>query len=210
MTYVRNMSSAVLSTTLLMAAFLGTGATQAFGAAALAGGAKTSCKPTATSPALRQIQINADPLNVAAYQLTMSYPLNDVDIVNPNSDVFGVNGFDAAVVNIRSSGATGFVTVSGATAAPPPGEIDVFGVIFTLKPGVALDTVLHFTVFADPTNMPQDFIRAFDTDTGVQFTYPTNQISPSESGPVAIVPEPFCGLTGLAMLSGVMAGRRRR
>ncbi len=201
-----------LLSAVVAAAAISTLTASSFGAAALAGGAKTSCKPTATSPALRQIQINADPLNVQSYGLTMTYE-TDLVTINPAKDIFGVNGYTVTNVIVTSNDLFTRLQVFGNSANPLPGEIDVFAAIFTLKPLLPLDTVLHFSV---SDNVPNDFITAIDTDTGLPVTFSgppdangLGGVAPSFSGAVAILPEPsLAGLIAAGMAG--FAGRRRR
>jgi hypothetical protein len=202
---VQHLSRAAIAFTVVATGYM---ASNAQGAAALAGGALTSCKPTATTPALRQIQINADPLNVESYQLTMTFPADLVTIVNTDVDVVGVNGYSAVAQSLTIIGNTGYVTVAGSNAAHPPGELDVFGVKFRLIDGLSLDTPLQFSVFANPVGAPPDYITAFDTDTLNTITYNPSNIAPSFSGPVAIVPEP-AALTGLLAIGALARARRQ-
>jgi hypothetical protein len=201
------------SLSVLAALVLAAWPTQSFALAALAGGAKTSCKITATNPIQRQIQVNADPFAVTSYGLTMYYRADLLEVVS----VFGLNGYSVGdTSNIGGEGLTGIrVFGSFPNANPPLEEVDVYGIIFQLTPTAPLDTILDFHVAA-----PGDFVNAIDPATGETRTYSgifdettnPNGLRPSfDRGTVltgSIIPEP----TGLALIAlpAIVALRRTR
>src|SRR4051812_16086967 len=97
---------------------------KSFGLAALASGAKTSCKPTApVGSALYQCQVNCDPLNVSAFQLEFTYDSHLVNLINST----GLNDFTISVSDpIVAENGFARVTVRGSTTRPTPGENDDF------------------------------------------------------------------------------------
>lgn len=205
------------SLSVLAALVLAAWPTQSFALAALAGGAKTSCKITATNPIQRQIQVNADPTAVESYAMVMSYEPDYVRVIG----VLGVNGFSletVSVPDIAPPPGLAYIRVSGSTLAPQPGELDVFAVLFELLPGRSIDDVLDFEVKAVDN---EDFVRGIDFDTNTPIvsvgpydkdTNPTG-INPSfdygtvRDGSLKPIPEP----ASLALLTlPALALRRRR
>lgn len=123
-------------------------ASSAFGAAALASGAKTSCKATSTDPVKRQMQIAADPQGITDFQFSIQF---DPSLVRVANDVSGlpmiraINGyslgfrdnFELAPYAIDTQ--NGIVSVRGFWPSTggqvPMEELDVFDVVFELLPG---------------------------------------------------------------------------
>ena len=189
---------------------------QAHALAALAGGAKTSCKITATNPIQRQIQVNADPTAVESYAMVMTYEPTKVRVIG----VLGLNGFSLETVTVPTTPAApgfAYIRVSGSTLAPRPGELDVFNVLFELLPDRSIDDLLNFQVLAIDNN---DFVNGIDFDTGTRFssvgpyhpvTNPTG-INPSDDygtvrdGSLKPIPEP----AAIALLALPALGMLRR
>lgn len=135
----------------------------AFGAAALANGALTSAKPTATNPVQRQIQIAADPLGITDFQFSLFYDPSLLFIAEGmiSSDEFGpiihgINGYrlgvrgDPLAPKYAIDPVNGIVSVRGYWPSElgqvPMFEIDVYTVDFKLKefytdgPAIPIDT----------------------------------------------------------------------
>lgn len=137
-------------------------ASNTFGAAALANGAMTSAKPTATNPVQRRMQIAADPIGITDFQFTLHYDPILIRVARNELDqplIRAINGYTLGVRNNPTAPAFaiddvgGFVSVRGywgSTQQVPMFEIDVYDVVFDLKeeyfPGVPipLDTPVIF------------------------------------------------------------------
>jgi hypothetical protein len=190
--------------------------TQSFALAALAAGAKTSAKITATNPIQRTIQVNADPFAVTSFGLSMLYPKDKLTIV----EIIGLNGYfvsdsSSLDLGVRVFGNYEGPIVTGLNPTPPLEEVDVYGIIFRLNADLPLDTILNFHV-----SHPGDFINAIDPATGETRSYSgifdevtnPNGLRPSfDIGSVAngsIIPEPTS--LALLVLPMALAGRRCR
>jgi hypothetical protein len=197
--------------TLAVAAIAVAWPTQSFALAALAAGALTSCKITATNPIQRQIQVNADPFAVTSFGLSMLYDTDKLTIVN----IIGLNGYSVSDSSSLDLGVRVFGYYEAPNPTPPLVEVDVYGIIFRLNDGLPLDTILDFHV-----SHPADFINAIDPATGETRSYTgiynettnPNGLRPSfDRGTVltgSIIPEP----TGLALIAlpAIVALRRTR
>ena len=139
--------------------------------------ASTSNNTVATTTSgQRSILMTVDPLNVAAFQLDVSFEATKVDFTG----LRGLNGYIIDFFSFSTNGnAGGILNIhgyypgfndrlgsvgEGAEALPPPpppaGEVDIFQLTFLDNaPGVAKT----FAVFASDNN---DYITAFNTDTG--------------------------------------------
>lgn len=62
-----------ITATVMAASCTASGSSMALGAAALANGAMTSFKATATSPVQRRMQIAAGPIGITEFQFTLHY-----------------------------------------------------------------------------------------------------------------------------------------
>ncbi len=206
----------ILSTGLVLAAASFAMPQKSFGLAALAAGAKTSCKPTAPvgSPFYRT-QVNCDPTAVESYQISIDYDSSLVHFVS----VTGLNGYTATEVG-EVTNPTGInietVTISGRFGGDvaPQGENDVFGVVFDLNdtiPGSAADDL---PIFFETFGGPNDFVTAHDTDspTGT-VTYTGDQIATDSAdlsmNQIHAVPEPTSAGV-LALAATAILGRRKR
>lgn len=118
----------------------------AFGAAALANGALTSAKPTATNPVQRQIQIAADPVGITDFQFSLFFDTNILEVatnVDEQFEIRAINGYQLGLRNNPNAAAfaidfeRGIVSVRGYWPASngqvPFEEIDVYDVVFRLK-----------------------------------------------------------------------------
>jgi hypothetical protein len=212
-------------------------ASQSFALAALANGAKTSAKPTSTNPTQKQMQIAADPLGILDFQFTMTFNPDLVSVATDSFGVpliTTLNGYDlgfrgsasdnpAYVIDNQLGEVTvcGYWPASGGTV--PTRETDVFAVTFQLNDGLDLTTVLDFQVLgldaADSLYGPSspDYMNAGTLNTDgsedISRVYtagdPNNPIFSSDTGPVAIVPEPAT-MAALLPLPLLLARRSRR
>ncbi len=177
-----------------------------YGAAQLAAGAKTSAAPTSTNPQQRAIQISFDPdvipdtgngpYNVDAFQLSVQYDFSKVDVsstdiefISPftetNNLITGPAGIAASssFANFSTPGIIGNIAGNAPLAQTMPGDVYIFLVNFTLKPGVSFDEdLLTFTIFADPTK--GDFIHG---------TNPNDPTDTAESQGAAVIPTTIVG-----------------
>lgn len=117
-----------------------------YGAAALAAGAITSAKPTATNPVQRQMQIAADPMGIIDFQFSLYYDPNLLTIaINPDTQqplIRGINGYELGVRGVPTAPKfainpdLGIISVRGfwpvANGQVPMQEIDVYDVVFEL------------------------------------------------------------------------------
>lgn len=193
-------------------------------AAQLAAGAKTSARPTATNPQLRQMQITFDPdvelpvahpdvpnYSVTSFQLSVSY---DPDLVSFNN-LFFAPPFQQTPGSIFSNDPiTGIVSnISGTASAasvPPGQDVDIFAINFTLNPLTTFDDPLTFTIFASP--IKSDFIAGTDPTTnqtiqtdaaGVE---PTTIIVSFNQATAITAPLPKSAYAGFATLAALAAG----
>src|SRR4051812_39723977 len=140
--------------------------------------ASTSNQTVATTTSgQRSILMTVDPLNVAAFQLDVSFEADKVDFTGLrglNGYIidffsFSTNGNAGGILNIHGYypgfndrlGAVGAGGTEAAPALPPPaGEVDIFQLTFLDNaPGLPKT----FDVFASDNN---DYITAFNTETG--------------------------------------------
>lgn len=211
---------------------------RAHAAAALAKGL-TSAAVTSTDPALRQIQINFDPacsdpstpasLNVQAFDLSVTYDMAKLDVTKIAFDApfiptsFGKKDDHESSDGSehengkKKGGGLSLQDVSG-FALPQltkPGDVDLFSVIFTLKPGVSINDVLTFTFGAGPKGFivgvdPNNHFKAtvFTADqvvsTTIQASVAQGQITPLPP----VMAMSGAGLTGLFGLTWL--NRRRQ
>lgn len=200
-------------------------ASRADAAAALANGAQTSCKPTATNPALRQIQINADPFGVKSFQFSISYDPSKVFFaaINPvNGYALGVQGVPTAP-QFYNDARHGLLSVRGywpgSNATIPQYELDVFSVLFEVYDDVSGDELLPFQSLGKKyTGSWQDdnFVGAeYDDDGNFVGYYPIGQ-DKILSSPLALVslngfgvPLPSAAGMGLPGMAMIMVRRRR-
>lgn len=186
--------------------------TQSFALAALAAGAATSCKITATNPIQRQIQVNCDPFAVTDFGITMFYRADLLEVVS----VFGLNGYSVGDTStVPSEGLRG-IRVFGnfPNPNPPLEEVDVYGIIFQLTPTAPLDTILEFQVASsgdflnavDPaTGEIRRYSGIFDPDTNPDGLRPSFDVGTVASG--SIIPEP-ASISLLALPAVAMLRRR--
>ena len=134
----------------------------------------TTVKTTTSGQA--SILMNVDPLNVAAFQLDVSFEADKVEFAG----LRGLNGYIIDFFSFSTDGSAGSILdihgyypgfndrlgvgaagTEAAPALPPPaGEVDIFQLTFLDNaPGVPKT----FDVFATDNN---DYITAFNTDTG--------------------------------------------
>ena len=204
-----------------------------------AGKASTSNKTVKTTTSGQStILMNVDPFNVASFNLDVSFEADKVQFMG----VVGLNGYIVDDFNPVTEGSFGmienihgffpgfqdrFLEEEGGVFGlpvnnPPPGEIDIFQLIFLdLRP----DLDKTFGVFATDTD---DYLRGFDPATG-QFTRaqgPYNPLTdlgvlpafytvrgvpgPGGGGGPYDVPLPGALLMGVAGGAGVLANRFRR
>lgn len=117
-----------------------------YGAAALAAGAITSAKPTATNPVQRQMQIAADPMGITDFQFSLYFdpnllfvatdPTTGLPLIRAiNGYVLG-NRFNVDLPAYAIDYNLGIVSVRGYWPASngqvPMEEIDVYDVVFQL------------------------------------------------------------------------------
>lgn len=139
--------------------------------------ASTSNKTVKTTTSGQQsILMNVDPLNVAAFQLDVSFEADKVEFAG----LHGLNGYIIDFFSFSTEGSSGEILnihgyypgfndrlgvgEEGGQAAPPlpppAGEVDIFQLTFLDNaPGIPKT----FEVFASDDN---DYITAFNTDTG--------------------------------------------
>ena len=174
------------------------------GLAQLAAGAKTSARPTATNPQLRQCQITFDPAivdasSVSTYALT-NFKLSvqyDPALVTVQDVVFLLpyventplipgatpaaqpGAASAFFTNDNKNGIIGNISASALPTSVPPGQdVDIFYVDFILNRGVPTTTPLPFTIFANPAT--SDFTQGTDPTTGAKVTTPpTGVVEPT-------------------------------
>jgi hypothetical protein len=128
------------------AALLWASASVAHGAAALAAGAKTSAKPTATNPVQRQMQIAADPIGITDFQFSLFFDSRLLQVAQNVDDQFLIRGINGYVLGLRDNPDApafainferGIVSVRGYWPASngqvPQEEIDVYDVVFQLR-----------------------------------------------------------------------------
>lgn len=204
-------------------------------AAALQNGARTSCKPTASNPALRQIQIAADPIGILDFQFTIHWDPQILHLVKDGQFpvVSALNGY---VLGVRGSDATayafdeefGFITVRGfwpASNGPVPDlELDVYDVKFQLNDTLRgfplpLDTPFILYTLGLPAGQglfdgQADVMTAGDIINGdpvITRTYtggdPANPILPANTGLITI-PEP-AAMGALAPVVLLLVRRRK-
>lgn len=117
----------------------------AFGAAALANGALTSAKPTATNPVQRQMQIAADPIGITDFQFSLFFDPNLLTIARNVDEQYLIRGINGYVLGLRNNPTApafainferGIVSVRGYWPSDngqvPQEEIDVYDVVFQL------------------------------------------------------------------------------
>lgn len=118
----------------------------AHGAAALANGAITSAKPTATNPVQRRMQIAADPIGITDFQFSLFFDrgiLRVAQNVDEQFEVRGINGYELGVRNNPTAPkfainfSEGIISVRGfwptGQGQVPFVEIDVYDVVFELR-----------------------------------------------------------------------------
>jgi hypothetical protein len=186
-----------------------------------------------TTSGQQSILMNVDPLNVAAFQLDVSFEANKVEFAG----LHGLNGYIIDFFSFSTQGNSGqildihgyypgfndrigAVGADGSQAAPvpppPAGEVDIFQLTFLDNaPGVPKT----FKVFATDNN---DYITAFNTDTGEltpavgPYNPQTDQgvdgaISTVDAAPAAPIPPAWAmGLIGGAGVVANAVWRRRR
>lgn len=190
----------------------------AHAAAALASGAKTSARPTSLNPVVHQMQITFDPgaanLNVQSFQMDVLYDASKVFLV-PNSTKF-IAPFSQVSGGTNDAAAGVIVGVAGQAPRPLtiPGDVDLFSMIFQMKPGVPDTTPVDFS-FGDITNNPANFVLGIDpnpNNTANDFAYHHPGTGSTEietiSISVAIAPEPNAGILALAGLGALILRRR--
>jgi len=188
---------------------------------------------TTTTSGQRSILMNVDPLNVAAFQLDVSFEADKVEFAG----LHGLNGYIIDFFSFTAEGSFGeiinihgyypgfndrggVVSAAGIEAAPvlppPAGEVDIFQLTFLDNaPGVPKT----FRVFASDDN---DYITAFNTDTG-ELTSAVGPYNPqtdqgvdgaiSTVDAVSAVPIPPAWAMGMVGGAGVVLNsvwRRRR
>jgi hypothetical protein len=182
-----------------------------------------------TTSGQRSILMTVDPLNVAAFQLDVSFEATKVDFAG----LRGLNGYIIDFFSFSTNGNAGSIlnihgyypgfndrlgsAGEGAEALPPPpppaGEVDIFQLTFLDNvPGVAKT----FNVFASDTN---DYITSFNTDTG-ELTSAVGPYNPqtdqgvdgaiSTVDAVSAAPLPPGVAMGLIGGAGVVAGNAMR
>src|SRR4051812_47836474 len=132
-----------------------------------------------TTSGQRSILMTVDPLNVAAFQLDVSFEADKVDFTG----LRGLNGYIIDFFSFSTNGSAGGIlnihgyypgfndrlgeaggAADGLQAAPvlppPAGEVDIFQLTFLDN---APDVAKTFAVFASDDN---DYITAFNSDTG--------------------------------------------
>src|SRR5258706_1017298 len=187
-----------------------------------------------TTSGQRSILMTVDPLNVASFQLDVTFEADKVAF----SGFSGLNGYIIDFFQFSTDGSFGGVLnihgyypgfntrpspvsfsvadqEAGVLPAPPAGEVDIFQLTFM---DMAPNLDKTFKVFASDDN---DYIAAFNTDTGVT-TYAQGPYNPAiDEGVdganstvvgVAAVPLPGGLAMGLIGGAGVLgnAVRRRR
>jgi len=195
--------------------------------------ASTSNKTVATSTSgQRSILMTVDPLNVAAFQLDVTFEAEKVEFAGLkglNGYVidffqFSTDGNAGGILNIhgyypgfndRGGTTTGGGGLAAATLPPPAGEVDIFQLTFL---DMAPDQDKMFKVFAGDDN---DYITAFNTDTG-DLTSAVGPYNPATDqgvdGAISTVPGLATAPVPPALATGVLAGvgvllnevRRRR
>jgi hypothetical protein len=200
--------------------------------------ASTSNKTVATTTSgQRSILMTVDPLNVASFQLDVTFEADKVafsgfgglngyiiDFFQFSTDgsfggVLNIHGYYPGF-NTRPTDGTPLASAAldeepGIFPAPPAGEVDIFQLTFL---DMAPDLDKTFKVFASDDN---DYIAAFNTDTGVT-TYAVGPYNPTTDEGVdganstvvgvAAVPLPGGLAMGLIGGAGVLGNaiRRRR
>lgn len=176
--------------------------------AAVAGALSLAALPFIISKKKRRWIALVDPVNIESFQLDLSYDPMRMEYIGVRyvypyiSD--GPRGLDLSVLGLVQD-IRGRVSIP----TPPPGEVDIFGVEFEdLDP--ESDIPSHFTVFASNN----DFIRAFDITTGIQFIADNTNIAPTTASTVisAAIPEPstfaLIGIGALGMLTFFWRSKR--
>ncbi len=187
-------------------------------AAALASGAKTSAQATSTNPAIHQMQITYDPgaanLNVQSFQLDVAYDSSKVFLV-PNTTKFIVPFSQVSLgTDDVAAGIIKGVAGQAPRALTVPGDVDLFSMIFQLKPGVPDTTPVDFS-FGDLTNDSANFVLGIDPNPQVtinDFAYHGSGTASTQiettSISVAIVPEPSVGSLAILGLAALVLRRR--
>ena len=184
--------------------------------------ASTSNKTVATTTSgQRSILMTVDPLNVASFQLDVTFEANKVDFAGftgLNGYIidffqFSTDGNFGGVLNIhgyypgfntRPPGGTPLADAAldqeaGIAPAPPAGEVDIFQLTF-LDMAPNLDKT--FNVFASDNN---DYIAAFNTDTGVT-TYAVGPYKPAIDEGVDGAVSTVVGVTAVPLPGGLAMG----
>jgi hypothetical protein len=188
-----------------------------------------------TTSGQRSILMTVDPLNVASFQLDVTFEADKVAF----SGFSGLNGYIIDFFQFSTDGSFGGVLnihgyypgfntrppqplfsasdqEPGVFPAPPAGEVDIFQLTF-LDMAPNLDKT--FKVFASDDN---DYIAAFNTDTGVT-TYAVGPYNPTtdegvdgaNSTVVGVTAVPLPGALAMGFIGGAgvlarAAVRRRR
>ncbi|MDB5322872.1 MAG: hypothetical protein JWN40_4503 [Phycisphaerales bacterium] len=187
---------------------------------------------TTTTSGQRSILMTVDPLDVASFQLDVSFEAGKVEFVGitglngyvidqtyevvtegPGGQIFGIHGYYPGFNDrLAFQPPVGLQAAAAVTATPPVGEVDIFQVTFL---DLAPELSKTFAVFAGPF----DYINAYNSDTGLTTTAmglydpATDQgVDPAFStvDGISSVPLPGGLATGLISGAGVLAGHLRR
>jgi hypothetical protein len=180
----------------------------------------TSASVKSTSPEQKQITLTFDPclsgspgtLNIQSFDLSVGYNMADLDVVCVNFDSpFCPTG----PVNNNLQGITGAANPT----STKPGDVDLFDVVFQLKPGVSINTPLTFTFGAGPNGYLHaiDSASPFNPFTGAYYSanqiVSTTIVASVAQGQICPTPLPAtAGMSGAGLvgLLGLILWKRRQ
>lgn len=139
--------------------------------AAKAGGGTTTTMVLTYVNGVQKWVCRVDPLDVAAFQLTVQWDPSRAQLDSSSGVLFKVP-FSQNGQPILDQAAGRLSNIAGVTPAAAAGDVDIFELVFIdLQPGLSTGQVF-FSVFAQPS----DFITALDTDAGTTVTFTGAQV----------------------------------